>query len=100
MPVPRVHRIGQKALPVRANIEHHRNHARRVDPARRCIYRQFADGDFDPADAPIADTEDLLGIGGQDQVYVVRAGAEISERFLDGIGMIDRKVHSSGRRHS
>ena len=96
MPVPGVHRIGQQAFPIGAHIEHHRNHARRVNPARRCIDRQFADGDFDSADAPIADAEDLLGIRGQDQVDIVRTGPQVSERFLDRIGMIDRKVHAPG----
>ena len=74
MPVPRVHRIGEQAFPVGAHVQHHRNHARRIDPARRRIDRQFADGDFDSADAPIADAEDLLGVGGQDQVDIVGTG--------------------------
>ena len=86
VPVPRVHRIGQQALPVGADVEHHRNHAGRIDAARRGIDRQFADGDFDSTDAPVADAEDLLGVGGQDQVDIVRAGAEIPEGFLDRVG--------------
>ena len=94
--VPDVHRIGQQAFPVGADIQHHRNHARRIDAARRGVDRQLADGDFDSAHAPIADAEDLLGIGGQDQVDIVGAGAEVSKRFLDRIGMIDGEVHASG----
>ena len=96
MPVSRIHRIVAQALAVGAHVDHHRNHARRIDPARRRIDRQLADGDFDSADAPIADAEDLLGIGGQDQIDIAGTGAEISERLLDPFGMIDRKIHAAG----
>src|SRR4029078_10835123 len=70
------------------------NDAGRVDPPRRRIDRQFADGDFNSADAPIANSEDLLGVGGQDQVDIVRTRPQVSEGFLDLVRMIDRKVHT------
>ena len=49
-----------------------------------------------PTDAPIADAEDLLGIGSQDQIDIAGTGAEVSECFLDRIGMIDREIHAAG----
>ena len=66
-----------------------------IDAARRRIDRQFADRDLDAADAPVADAQDLLGVGGQDQVDVAGTGAEIGECFLDRVGMVDRKVHAA-----
>ena len=84
VPVPDVHGIAQQTLPVGADIEHHRDHARRVDSARRGVDRQLADRHLDAAHAPIADSQDLLGVGREDQVDIAGAGAEIGKRLLDG----------------
>ena len=95
VPVPDVHRIVQQTLPVGADIEHHRNHARRVDAARRRVDRQLADRHLNAAHAPIADSQDLLGVGRQDQVDIAGAGAEVGKRLLDRFGMIDREIHAA-----
>ena len=36
--------------------------------------------------------ENLLGVGGQDQVDIVGAGAQVGKGFFDCIRMIDRKI--------
>ena len=95
MPVADVHGIVQQAFPVGADIQHHRDHARRVDAARRRVDRQLADRHLDAADTPIADSQNLLGVGGQDQVDIVGAGAEVGKGLLDRFGMVDRKIHAS-----
>ena len=76
------------------DIEHHRDHARRVDAAGRRVDRQLADGHFNAADAPVADSQDLLGVGRQDQVDIAGTGAEVGKRLLDRFGMVDREVHA------
>jgi len=40
-------------------------------------------------------TENLLGIGSQDQIDVVRARAKVFERGFNSVGLVDRKVHSA-----
>ncbi len=81
--------------PVGADIQHHRDHAGRVDAARRGVNRQLADRHLDAAHSPIADSQNLLGVGGQDQVDIAGAGAEVGKRLLDGFGMVDREIHAA-----
>ena len=76
MPVSRIHRVVAQTFAVGAYVDHDGNHARRVDSARCCINRELTDGDLDPSDAPIADPEDLLGIGGQDEIDFAGAGVQ------------------------
>ena len=95
VPVPDVRGIVQQTLAVGADIEHHRDHAGRVDAARRRVDRQLADRHFDAADAPIADSEDLLGVGRQDQVDIAGTGAEVGKRLLDRLGMVDGEIHAA-----
>ena len=85
----------QQTFAVGADIQHHRDHAGRVDAARRRVDRQFADGHLDAAHAPIADAQNLLGIGGQDQIDIAGAGAEVGKRLLDGFGVVDREIHAA-----
>jgi hypothetical protein len=44
-----------------------------MEPGRRGVDRELADGDLDAADALVADPEDALGVGGDDEVDVVTA---------------------------
>ena len=100
MPVADVHRIVQQALPIGADIEHHRDHARRVDAARRRVDGQLADRDLDAADPPVADSQDLLGVGRKDQVDIVRARAEIGKASSMPPGWSIERYTPRGRRHS
>src|ERR1039457_5255236 len=61
--VPDVRRVGQQTFAVGADIEHDGDHTGRVNAARGGVNRQFADRDLNAAGPPIADSEDLLGIG-------------------------------------
>src|ERR1035441_10500494 len=92
VPVADVHGIAKQTFPVGADIEHDRDHARRVDSTRRRVDRQFADRYFDATYAPIADSQDLLGVGCENQVDIARSGAEAGKRLFDRLGMIDREV--------
>ena len=95
MPVPDIHRILEQAFPIGADIQHHWNHARGIDSARRGINRQLADRDFDAAHAPIAQSQNLLGVGGQDQVDVFGSGAKVRKSRFDPIQMVDGEVHAA-----
>ena len=68
MPVADVSRIVQQTFAVGADIEHDRNYTRRVDSTRGRMNGQFADGDLDRAHTPIADSQNLLTVGRDDQV--------------------------------
>src|SRR5581483_1594360 len=72
MPVSDVQRVRQQTLAVCADVEHNRNRARGVNAAGGCVDRQFADGDFDTADAPVANPENVLSIGGEYKVDIIR----------------------------
>ena len=74
--------ILQQILPVGANVEHHRDDTTRIDSSRCSIDRQLADRNFHATYAPIADAQNLLGVGSKDQVDVARA-ATVGKRFLD-----------------
>ena len=95
MAVADVRGIVQQILPVGADVEHHRDDAGRVDAAGRRVNRQLADGDLDSAHAPVADSQNLFGVGGDDQVDIAGAGAESGKCLLDGLGMVDGEVHAA-----
>ena len=81
-------RIGEQLLAVRAGVEAHRQHAIGVDPPGDRVDGELADRDVDPADPPVADAQDRLAVGGDDQVDVVRAQPGALER---GIDPVDRR---------
>ena len=93
--VPQVERVVQQALAVGADVEHQRDHAVRVDAGRGGIHDKFTDRDGDPSNTPITNTQDLLRIGGDDQVHIVCPGPEIVERCFDRLRLIDRQVHAA-----
>jgi hypothetical protein len=75
--MPEVERIVEEALVVGADIERDRQRQRRVDPARRCVQRELADRDRHAAGALVAQPQDPLVVGHDDQANVlVRAVAE------------------------
>ena len=63
VPVPDIRGIAEQTLAVGPDIQHHRDHTGRVNAARRRINRQLADRHLDAAYTPIADSQDLLGVG-------------------------------------
>jgi hypothetical protein len=63
-----------------------------VDARGGGVDRQLADRELHAADAPVADAEELLRIGGHEQVDVVGAEAERLERGADVLGAVDGQV--------
>ena len=82
--------IAQQTFAVGADIQHHRDHARRIDSACGRVDGQFADRYFNAADTPIADSQDLFGVRSENQIDIVGTGAKIGKGLLNRFGMIDR----------
>ena len=96
MAIADVHRIAEQTLAVGTDIEHHGNHTRGVDSASGGVDCQFSNRYFNPADAPIADAENMFGVGSQDQVDIAGFRTQIDKRRFDFVWMIDRQIDSSG----
>ena len=96
VPVAQVQRVVEQALPVGADVEHHRQGALRVDAARRGVHRELAQRDVHAADAPVADAQDGARVGGHDQVHVAAFEAGGQQRPLDHLGMVHGQVHAAG----
>lgn len=90
-----VRRIGQQFLAIGTDIEHDRSDPCGVDPGRSRVDGELAYGDRDASHPPIPDTENLLGVGGYDQVDVVCRGAEILDGGVDAIGVVNTQIHAS-----
>jgi len=63
-------RIVQTLGIIGANVENDGQSARRVNPADKRVQRKLADGNAQTADALIADAEDALAVGDDDNVNV------------------------------
>ena len=87
-----VERVVEQLLPVGADVEHDRERARRVDPRRRRVDVELALRDLDATDAPVADPEDPLGVGRDDEVDVVGSQTGRAQRALDAGGVLDGEV--------
>jgi hypothetical protein len=92
MPVPQVGRVVQQRRVVRPAVEAHGDDPRGVDAGSCRVDGELPDGDVDAVDAPVADAEDLLGVGADDQVDVVGAVPEGPERGFDVLDPVDREV--------
>ena len=90
MPIPDIHGIVQQGLAIRAYIEHYGNHTSWIDAASGRIDCELADGNFDGTHAPVANSKDLFGIGGKNQVDVVGTGTEVGEGFFNSFRIVDR----------
>ena len=87
-----VERVVEQLLAVGADVEHHGEGARGVDAGGRGVDVELADGDLDAADAPVADAQDALGVGRDDQVDVLGPATAAQESALDAVGILDREV--------
>ena len=86
---PEVARVGEQLFAVRADVEADGEHAGRVDPGRHRVDGELADRDVDAADAPVADAEDRLAVGGDDQVDVVGPEPGGLHRPVDPVDVVD-----------
>ncbi len=66
-----IHRVVEQLGVVGADVKHHRQRPRGVDPAERGVQRQLADWDSHPAEALVAQPEHALPVGDDDDVDVV-----------------------------
>ncbi len=82
--IPEVQRVGEQRRIVGAHVEGHRQRQRRMDAARRGVQRELADRDRHPARALVAEAEDPLVVGDDDEPDVLeRALAEDLRHALD-----------------
>ena len=58
-------------------------------PAAAVYTRHLADRDLDAADALVADAQDALGVGDDEQVDVVGSQPVVEQRLLDVLGPVD-----------
>ena len=63
-------------------------------PAAAVYTASLPIGDGHASDSPVADTEDLLGVRGDNQVDVVGAGAKILEGDVDAVWIVDAQVNA------
>jgi hypothetical protein len=95
VPYAQIERIVQQFRPVRADVQDHRQGPGRVDPGRGGVDGELARRDVDAADAPVADAEDGLGVGGDDEVDLVGGQLGGSQGGLDVVGCIDAEVDAA-----
>lgn len=73
MPVADVRRVAQQTFAIGPDIQHDRDRTGWINTVCRRIDGQLANRNFDAANAPIAEAQDLLGVRCDDQVDVVRS---------------------------
>ena len=96
VPLAEVEVAVEQAEVVGADVEDDRHDPARVDPGRRGVDRELADGDLDATDALVADPEDALGVGGDDEVDIAGGQAVVEQRLLDVLRAVDRDEHPTG----
>src|SRR5580704_7782254 len=67
----------------------------RVDAGRSGIDGELADRDIDTPDAPVADAEDGLGVGGDNEVHLAGRQSRIAQGGLDLAGRIDAEINAA-----
>lgn len=95
-PVAEVGGVVEEFLVVGPDVEIHGDHASGVDAGGGGVDGELADGDVGPVDTPVADAEDLLRVGRDDQVHVVWSEAKAVKGGLDLVGRVDGEVDGAG----
>jgi hypothetical protein len=93
VPAAQVHVLGQQVRVVGPGVQHDRDDPAGMQAGRRGVDGQFPVRDRDAAHPPVADAQDALGVGGDDQVHLVGPKTVVAEGRLDLVGVIDRQVH-------
>ena len=96
VPGAEVHVVVEQLQVVGAHVQHDRQHPARVDAGGRGVHGELADGDLDPADTLVADAEDALGVGGDQQVNVIRPETGVAQGGFDVLRVVDRQVDAAG----
>src|SRR5580704_10314512 len=90
-----IQRVLQQLCPVGTDVQHHRQGSGRVDAGRSGVDGELADRDVDASDAPVADAEDGLGVGGDDEVHLVGRQPGSAQGGLDLAGRIDAEIDAA-----
>ncbi len=93
VPVTDVEGVVEQLLVVGADVQRDRDDPGGVDSGGGGVDGQLARGDAGAAaHSPVADAQDLLCVGGDDQVHVAGAHAEVAEGPLDALRVVDGQV--------
>ena len=90
-----IERVLQQLGPVGADVQDHRQGAGRVDAARGGVDGELARRDVDATDAPVADAEDGLRVGGDDELDLVGGQLGGAQGGLDLVRRIDAEVDAA-----
>ena len=96
MPRTQIHLVVEQFEIVGAHIQHDWQHPSWMDPGGRGVHGQFADGDFDSADALIPNPQNAFGVSGNNQVHVIGSQTGVAEGGLDALGSINGQVDTAG----
>ena len=89
-----IERIRQQRLVVRPDIDHDRQRRRRVDTAHGGVQRELADRDAHATDTEIAEPENALAVGDDDDPDVpVELGDGVVDELVDAAAVAERHVH-------
>jgi hypothetical protein len=80
---------------VGADVQYYRQGSGRVDAGRSGINGKLADRDIDSPDAPLADAEDSLGVGSDDEVHPAGRQSRIPQGRLDLARRIDVEIDAA-----
>jgi hypothetical protein len=92
VPPAEVHGVGQEPGVVGADVQEDRQGARRVDAAQRRVQRQLADRDAHAADALVAQAQNPLPVGDDDDVDLPPGPVTQDLRDAVAVGIGDEKA--------
>jgi len=91
VPKAKVERVGQQGQVVGAHVQDDRDRPVRVDASSRRVQGLLPQRDLDAAHPLIADPEDSLGVGDDQQVDVLGTATLTLQRALDLLRVVDRQ---------
>ena len=91
MTISEIKRVIQQALPVRAYIQHHRQHFVGVDSGGCRVNSELSNGDLHTVGSPVADTENHLRVRHDDQIDLAPVCC-IDQRFFDVLRVVDGQI--------
>ncbi|CAM5616329.1 hypothetical protein SVIOM74S_07327 [Streptomyces violarus] len=86
-----VARVAEQVLVVRADVQQDRQGAGGVDATDRRVEAELADRDAHPADALVAQAEDALPVGDDDDVHVLVAVRAVAQDVPEAVPVLPRQ---------
>ena len=93
----RVERVLEERLVVGAEVEHHRQRVLRGHARARRVEGELADGDAHAADAEVAEAQDALAVGDDDEPHVLLR--PVPQHVLDAALALEAHVEALGAAH-